>query len=556
MKTAVILGCGKRTGTKEGFAIGHAHARGYRAAVPDVELYAVDPDADNLRAFAEQFQLPAARLFSSTQALYAAVSPEMVSICTWPALHRPQVIEAVQAGVKGIICEKPMALDGSEIGEMLAACDKRGVKLAIAHQRCYEPAYIKAREIMRSGVLGENMTVDGRVGDGWDILSWTVHWFDMAAWLLDARPVSVLAGVDHNGTRRYSHAVEDSSIVHVEYDNGSQATFCTGPQVAGGAMMSVRGTGGMLHISGSGVRVWSREGYREIPVDGSLGYHVLMREMFDAVERNTPIACDAHRTADATRVAFAAHESARLQKRIALPATTRFAPLEILQHPPKRPRAAGHAVLVADAHHFEAAIGLSGRDGVISAIHAVGVEKLTVIDAGTRELTPADLADADLLLIYHTRRTSTPAEREAVSGWVKAGRPLAILHCGIGAYADWQQYRQWCGLYWIWHDEGAPVRSGHPHEPCQINIDDSTFAVPWEEAWLPRDEVYIRLGQGDPVDLLGTARLPDGQAWPMAWRNQKQRNIAVLAPGHRYDVWQLPVMHDALRAIIGLVSEG
>lgn len=556
MKTVAVIGCGKRGTDKEGWAIGHWHAKGYLHADAAVKLCGVDPNPENLAAFGAAFKLPANQLFASTAELYKATTPDVVSICTWPALHHPQVLEAVAAGVKGIICEKPMALDGSQIDDMLAACSKNNVKFAIAHQRCYEPEFIKAKELLQSGKLGDDLTIEARVGDGWDVLSWTVHWFDMAAWLFDSKPVSVLAGIEHNGNRRYQHAVEDSSVLHVAFDSGRQATFITGPDVAGGTMFCVRGTAGMMHIEGKTLKVWSKNGYEEIAIIQVPGFYGLMKELFAAIDQNAPIACDANRNADATRVAFAAHESARLQKRIKLPMTTKFAPLEILQHGPKRPPIAKHAVLVADAHHFDPSIGLSGRDGVVSAISALGVDKLTVIEAEKGELTPADLVDADLLLIYHTQRKTTPAAKEAVTAWVNAGKPLAIVHCGIGAYADWQQYREWCGLYWVWHDEVAPVKSGHPHEPCVIRIKDAALGLPWQEAWLPRDEVYTQLGQGNLVKVLATATMADGKEWPVAWQNTKMPNIAVFAPGHRYDIWQLPLMQEGLRATIDLVRSG
>ena len=72
------------------------------------------------------------------QDLYAAHKPDVVSICTWPRLHRPMTLETVKAGVRGIVCEKPLALDGSEVREMLAACRKADAKLAVAHPRAHE----------------------------------------------------------------------------------------------------------------------------------------------------------------------------------------------------------------------------------------------------------------------------------------------------------------------------------------------------------------------------------------------------------------------------------
>src|SRR5262249_3959966 len=157
------------------------------------------------------------QLFSSTQALYAAMKPDFVSVCTWPPLHAPMTIEAAQRGARGIICEKPMALDGGEIRQMREACEKAGARLAIAHQRRYEPHLQRARQILQGGEIGGDFVLEARVADGWDMFSWTVHWFDMANFLLDDMPASVLGGVDHTGQRRYQHAVENAAIAFVEY---------------------------------------------------------------------------------------------------------------------------------------------------------------------------------------------------------------------------------------------------------------------------------------------------------------------------------------------------
>jgi len=148
MKTAAVIGCGKVVQGKEGWAIGHAHAKAYRQAFPDARLYGVDVSEENLAAFGQAFGLGDDRLFRSTAELYAALTPDALSVCTWPILHRPQVIEAAEAGVKAVTCEKPMALDGSEIDQMISACVRAGARLAVAHQRRYNAAPIKARQLL------------------------------------------------------------------------------------------------------------------------------------------------------------------------------------------------------------------------------------------------------------------------------------------------------------------------------------------------------------------------------------------------------------------------
>jgi predicted dehydrogenase len=542
------LGCGKRSNSKEGWAIGHAHAEGWLKADPKIRLCGVDISPENLAAFGERFKLPREQLFASTDALYEALKPDYVSVCTWPALHMPMTVEAAERGVRGVVCEKPMALDIDEMRQMRDACAKRGTRLAIAHQRCYEPMYRLARKLIQSGAVGERLVLEARVGDDWDILSWSVHWFDMARFLFDAKPVRVLAGGDVTGARRYQHAVENWSNIYVEYSGGQQATFITGPSHQYG--LWVRGSRGMIEISDR-IRLWNEQGYSEPAVEATNfagGFAALMSEMLT----DGPMLCGVENTYSATELAYAAHESIRTRRTVSLPSTTLFAPLEILAHPSEGP-AIGNVVVVADKHHCDPESNQSGREGLVTALQALKPKSVSLVDSDERSLEPADLNSADLLVLYHTRRQSTPGARQAIERWVKAGKPMAVVHCGIGAYSDWPEFRKWIGNYWVWGDEAGPVKSGHPHEPCTIKVLDPKWNIPWTRAWLPKDEVYINLGQAADVRMLAIARRGE-QTSPAAWQSIQYPNIVVWIPGHRADIWELDMMRDGLLATIRLAS--
>ncbi len=100
--------------------MGVCHARAYKQ-VEQVELVAaVDP----LAAARDQFRqnVGVRQVFATTEEMLAAVQPDLVSVCTWHPLHPTPTVAAARAGVKGIICEKPMAISLGAADEMLSAC--------------------------------------------------------------------------------------------------------------------------------------------------------------------------------------------------------------------------------------------------------------------------------------------------------------------------------------------------------------------------------------------------------------------------------------------------
>lgn len=540
MRTAAVVGCGKYVEGKEGWAIGHHHARGYLTADPEIHLYGVDPNLENLAAFGKAFQIPDERLFGSMDDLFRALIPGYLSVCTWPGLHAAMVGHAARAGVKGILCEKPMAMDVAEIREMQAACTAAGARLGIAHQRRHLPVFQNARRLLCEGLLGHEYVLEARVGDGWDILSWTTHWFDIANFLFDAQPVSVLAGLQCTGQRRYGHAVEDASVVFLDYSAKRQALFVTGPETPGQAWISLRGPEGMLAIHGENrLEIFHRTGYREhlfeAPVDG---FAELLKNMIAAVETGSPFVCGVENTASATEIAFAAHDSARLMRKIPLPPVTQFPPLEVKQHPAEVRQPNGRVVLFADDH-----FGSGGRSGLRALLQtlyrSVGVWEVEASEG----LKKGDTADAGLLVIYHTQSEADAGTRQTLENWVREGRPTLIVHAGLGAYPSWEDYLRWCGRCWDWQ------HSRHPHASCWLEA-TGPAPFPWTRAWLPKDEVFMDLAQKSECRDLLMARTEHG-VHPAAWTNVEFPNIAVWVPGHRADTWTVPAVQDFCAVLTG-----
>jgi predicted dehydrogenase/sugar lactone lactonase YvrE len=68
-------------------------------------------------------------------------------------------VEAARSGIH-VFCEKPMALSVAECRRMITAAKTAGVQLAIGHKRRFRPQYRRMTELIRSGTLGDILTVD------------------------------------------------------------------------------------------------------------------------------------------------------------------------------------------------------------------------------------------------------------------------------------------------------------------------------------------------------------------------------------------------------------
>jgi predicted dehydrogenase len=108
---------------------------------------------------------------------------------------------AIRAG-KHVIVEKPAGISVKQIDELIALAEKRGICVRVGFNHRYHPAFIKAREIFASGVMGELMFIRARYGHGgrvgydkeWranpklsgggELIDQGIHLIDLAGWFL------------------------------------------------------------------------------------------------------------------------------------------------------------------------------------------------------------------------------------------------------------------------------------------------------------------------------------------------------------------------------------
>lgn len=113
-----------------------------------------DLNQDLARDVARRFGIPSA--YSSVSQMLSHQSLDVVDVCTPPQTHAQIATEVLEKGIN-VLIEKPMALTVSDCDIMIRAAKRNGVKLTIAHNNIFHPTFLKAKELIQRGEIGDFM---------------------------------------------------------------------------------------------------------------------------------------------------------------------------------------------------------------------------------------------------------------------------------------------------------------------------------------------------------------------------------------------------------------
>ena len=80
-----------------------------------------------------------------TAELLADPAVEVVVICSPPDEHARQILECVAAGVRAILCEKPLATTREAAREVVDACRQAGIPILVATNHFYDEAWDRTK---------------------------------------------------------------------------------------------------------------------------------------------------------------------------------------------------------------------------------------------------------------------------------------------------------------------------------------------------------------------------------------------------------------------------
>jgi predicted dehydrogenase len=333
----------------------------------DVQIVAIADENEAGRNQAAE-RLSVTRRYADYREMLAKEKPHIVCVAPrWPDCHREMAVACAEAGCH-VLLEKPMCRSLDEADEMVAAFEKRGLKLAMAHQTRYSPTLDKIREFIAAGKLGEVVEIRGRGkedhrGGGEDLMVLGVHIMDLMR-ALAGDPLWCSARVLADGKLVTREHVKDGNEgigliagdeIHASYrfDKGVMGYFSTRRSKDGaGARYGVQifGTKGVMAMTMSALPTvkllesvtWTAEpggpGWTVFasttepePAKEAFGNRLIVDDLMRAIRTGAQPKCGVRDGRWTIEMIMAAYESHRLNKPVDLPLENRKHPLTRIQ---------------------------------------------------------------------------------------------------------------------------------------------------------------------------------------------------------------------------------
>ena len=128
------------------------HAAGFRAGGADL-IAICDMNEVAAKSAAEKYQVP--HVFSDSAKMLSELTDlDAISIITPNRTHCPLAIQVLEAG-KHVFCEKPPALNATEVNEMKLASEKAGKTLMFNFNNRARPESYALRRYIEAGEVGQ-----------------------------------------------------------------------------------------------------------------------------------------------------------------------------------------------------------------------------------------------------------------------------------------------------------------------------------------------------------------------------------------------------------------
>ena len=197
----------------------------------DAELVAIcDIDPATLNAAGDEFGIPVEKRYTNWRDLLEIEGLNVVLLITPDQLHQEMTEAFLEKGIH-VMCEKPLALTREELVGIVRAADKAKAKFMVGQISRFTDAFIKAKEIIDAGTIGELYYVESeyahdyaKILHAWradpnrhGVVGGGCHAVDLLRWIV-GDPIEVFAYGSHKLLPQVTY--DDATIAVMKFNDG------------------------------------------------------------------------------------------------------------------------------------------------------------------------------------------------------------------------------------------------------------------------------------------------------------------------------------------------
>ena len=311
-----IVGCG---------GISNAHGNAWRN-LPEIEIVgACDEKFESLARFATEYEVQ--NTYNDLRQMLEKQQPDVLVIATWPSSHLKNVLEAVRCGVKGILVEKPIAVNATQLEQMIQVTERAGILLMEAFMYRHHPLTLAVKQKIEDGAIGDvryarstfstgltdrqNWRLRGDLGGG-AVMDLGCYCINIIRYLVGQEPQSVWA----TGKFEPINNVWETLIGTLDFGNGITGQLDCSFGWTWRESYEVAGTDGTLFVQSAwgnseGESHFIVNGETFTVIDGVNPYGAEILDLCEAIDTGASLHLPIEDALGNMRVIDALHESAR-----------------------------------------------------------------------------------------------------------------------------------------------------------------------------------------------------------------------------------------------------
>ena len=320
-----IVGCG---------GISNAHGNAWRN-LPEIEIVgACDEKFESLARFATEYEVQ--NTYNDLRQMLEKQQPDVLVIATWPSSHLKNVLEAVRCGVKGILVEKPIAVNATQLEQMIQVTERADILLMEAFMYRHHPLTLAVKQKIEDGAIGDvryarstfstgltdrqNWRLRGDLGGG-AVMDLGCYCINIIRYLVGQEPQSVWA----TGKFEPINNVWETLIGTLDFGNGITGQLDCSFGWTWRESYEVAGTDGTLFVQSAwgnseGESHFIVNGETFSVIDGVNPYGAEILNLCEAIDTGAPLHLPIEDALGNMRVIDALHESARTGQCLSLSA--------------------------------------------------------------------------------------------------------------------------------------------------------------------------------------------------------------------------------------------